>query len=169
MSVVAIRSMLPEDWAQVSEIYGQGIAGHQATFAQEIPPYEQWDGEHHQHSRLVAEQEGQIIGWAALTPSFARQVYAGVAEVSLYIRNDNQRKGVGKALLLALEDISQQHGIWTLEALIFDDNLASLALFNSCGYTQLGTRQRLGYDQALQRWRNVVLLEKRSTRDFPTS
>lgn len=165
---ITIRAMTEQDWPAVAAIYGQGIAGHRATFAQEPPSYGEWDREHHKHTRLVAQTaDGRVVGWAALTPSFARQVYSGVAEVSIYIRDDYQHQGIGRQLLAAVADESERHGIWTLEALIFDDNQPSLDLFAKCGYVQLGVRSKLGYDTALKRWRNVALLERRSeAKDF---
>ena len=146
------------------------MAQHKANFAQQAPSYEEWDSEHHRHSRLVAQTaDGQITGWVAIAPSFGagRSVYSGVAEVSIYIHNDYQHQGVGRLLLDAVANESERNGIWTLEALIFDDNLPSLALFRKCGYADLGVRQKLGYDVVLQRWRNVAVLERRSNaKDF---
>ncbi len=165
---IAIRAMTEVDWPAVAVIYQQGIAGHRATFAQEAPTYAVWDQEHHKHTRLVAQDaDGTVVGWAAIAPSFARQVYSGVAEISIYIHNDYQHQGIGRQLLAAAAAESERNGIWTLEALIFDDNLPSLELFRKCGYTQLGVRLKLGYDTGLGRWRNVVMLERRSTaKDF---
>jgi phosphinothricin acetyltransferase len=155
--------MTEADWPQVAAIYEQGIAHHKATFAQEAPSYEVWDAEHHKHTRLVAETpEGILAGWVAIAPSFAREVYNGVAEISIYIHDDYQHQGVGRMLLKAAAEESERNGIWTLEALIFDDNLPSLELFRKCGYTDLGVRPKLGYDEVLKKWRNVAMLERRS-------
>ncbi len=160
---ITIRNMTKADWPQVAGIYEQGIVSHKATFAQEAPSYETWDAEHHKHTRLVAETaDGVIAGWVAIAPSFAREVYSGVAEISIYVHDDFQRKGVGRLLLEAAAAESEKNGIWTLEALIFDDNLPSLELFRKCGYVDLGVRPKLGYDEVLQTWRNVAMLERRS-------
>lgn len=165
-----VRAMTPADWPLVAAIYEQGIAHHKATFAQQAPSYQEWDSEHHKHSRLVAQTaDGQIAGWVAIAPSFGagRDVYSGVAEVSIYIHDDFQHQGVGRLLLDAVAAESERNGIWTLETLIFDDNLPSLELFRKCGYTDLGVRSKLGYDAVLQRWRNVAMLERRSdAKDF---
>lgn len=170
MQSVQVRVMTQADWPAVAAIYEQGIAHHKATFAQQAPSYAEWDGEHHKHSRLVAcAADGQIAGWVAIAPSFGagRGVYSGVAEVSIYIHDDYQHQGIGCLLLNAVAAESERNGIWTLEALIFDDNLPSLELFRKCGYAALGVRQKLGYDTALQRWRNVAVLERRSNaKDF---
>ncbi len=163
MSALSIRAMTEADWPQVAAIYEQGIVSHKATFAQEAPSYETWDAGHHKHTRLVAETvDGVIAGWVAIAPSFAREVYSGVAEISIYIHDDYQHKGVGKMLLDAAAGESEKNGIWTLEALIFDDNLPSLELFRKCGYADLGVRPKLGYDEVLKKWRNVAMLERRS-------
>lgn len=158
-----IRPMTEQDWPQVAAIYEQGIVSHKATFAQQAPSYETWDADHHKHTRLVAETaNGIITGWVAIAPSFARAVYSGVAEISIYIHDDFQHQGVGRMLLEAAAEESERNGIWTLEALIFDDNLPSLELFRKCGYTDLGVRPKLGYDEVLKKWRNVAMLERRS-------
>ena len=163
MPAVTVRAMTEADWPQVAAIYEQGIIHHKATFAQEAPSYEVWDAEHHKHTRLVAETpEGILAGWVAIAPSFAREVYNGVAEISIYIHDDYQHQGVGRMLLKAAAEESERNGIWTLEALIFDDNLPSLELFRKCGYTDLGVRPKLGYDEVLKKWRNVAMLERRS-------
>lgn len=163
-AAIHIREMTEADWPQVAAIYEQGIVSHKATFAQEAPEYAVWDAEHHKHTRLVAEtSDGRIAGWAAIAPSFAREVYNGVAEISIYIHDAFQHQGVGTMLLEAAAEESEKNGIWTLEALIFADNEPSLKLFRKCGYVDLGVRKRLGYDTVLEKWRDVAMLERRST------
>ena len=158
-----VRQMTEADWPQVAAIYEQGIVSHKATFAQKAPEYAVWDAEHHPHTRLVAEtSDGIITGWVAVAPSFARAVYNGVAEISIYIHDDYQHQGVGTMLLEAAAEESEKNGIWTLEALIFADNEPSLKLFRKCGYVDLGVRKRLGYDTVLEKWRDVAMLERRS-------
>ena len=158
------------------------MATHSSTLAQKIPWTEEpgagyspwgrkesgtterlWDADHHPHTRLVAETEdGIITGWVAIAPSFARAVYNGVAEISIYIHDAFQHQGVGTMLLEAAHAESERNGIWTLEALIFADNEPSLKLFRKCGYVDLGVRKRLGYDTVLETWRDVAMLERRS-------
>ena len=158
-----VRQMTAADWPQVAAIYEQGIVSHKATFAQKAPEYAVWDAEHHPHTRLVAEtSDGIVAGWVAVAPSFARAVYNGVAEISIYIHDDYQHQGVGTMLLEAAAEESEKNGIWTLEALIFADNEPSLKLFRKCGYVDLGVRKRLGYDTVLEKWRDVAMLERRS-------
>lgn len=160
---IHIRPMTEADWPQVAKIYEQGIMSRKATYAQEVPAYTVWDAEHHPHTRFVAETaDGVVAGWVAIAPSFARSVYRGVAEVSIYIHNGFQHQGIGTMLLEAAHEESEKNGIWTLEALIFADNEPSLKLFRKCGYVDLGVRERLGYDTVLEIWRDVTMLERRS-------
>ncbi len=154
--------MQPESWPAVREIYREGIATGNATFETELPGWEKWDSGHRKDCRLIARREEQIIGWAALSPVSTRQVYAGVAEVSVYVAAASRGNGVGKVLLQALIEESEAHGIWTLQAGIFPENVGSIALHKSCGFREVGTRQRVG--KLDERWRDVLLFERRSQR-----
>jgi phosphinothricin acetyltransferase len=155
-----IVNMRAEDWPAVEKIYRQGIATEDATFETECPDWENWNAKHHVHSRLVARHEQRVLGWAALSPVSTRRVYAGVAEVSIYIAEAARGKGVGKGLLSALIEHSEQNGIWTLQAGIFPENAASIALHKSCGFREVGRRERIGQLKGI--WRDVILLERRS-------
>ena len=157
-----IKPLLPEHWATVKTIYEQGIATGHATFQTGAPEWPVWDGAHLVHSRLVALEDDQVIGWAALTPVSSRCVYAGVAEVSVYIARDHRGRKVGETLLRALVDVSEQHHIWTLQAGIFPENEASLKMHKSCGFRTVGFREKIGQMNGL--WRDTVLLERRSTK-----
>jgi len=158
--MISIRPLLPADWPAIRDIFAQGIATGQATFETEPPVWEDWDNSHRADCRLIAELNGIVAGWAALTPVSGRCVYAGVAEVSIYVAEAFRGRGVGRALLSALVEESEQAGIWTLQAGIFPENRASIALHEHCGFRLVGTRERLG--QMEERWRDVVLLERRS-------
>jgi L-amino acid N-acyltransferase YncA len=114
-----IIPMLPEHWAAVRDIYAEGIATGNATFATVVPDWRQWDAAHHQHCRLIARNEEAIVGWAALSPVSRREVSAGVAEVSIYVAEKVRAKGIGRELLKSLIEESERHGIWTLQAGIF--------------------------------------------------
>ena len=160
MSEFAIRDMQAQDWPEVVEIYRQGVRTGNATLETEVPTWEDWDAAHLPACRFVAKQEGLVLGWAALTPASGRCVYAGVAEVSVYVAPAAQRQGVGTALLQALVDASEQEGIWTLQSGILVENKASLALHERCGFRAVGRRERLGKLNGV--WRDVVLLERRS-------
>jgi L-amino acid N-acyltransferase YncA len=162
MSNFAIRALGIEDWPAVLESYSEGMATGNATFETELPEWARWDGAHRQDCRLVAESRGQFLGWAALSPVSARRVYSGVAEVSVYVAAAARGRGAGKALLTSLIQQSERSGIWTLQAGIFPENLSSIALHKGCGFREVGVRQKLGQRNGI--WRDVVLLERRSTR-----
>jgi phosphinothricin acetyltransferase len=155
-----IDRMAPEDWPLVRAIYQEGIATGNATFETNAPEWRQWDQEHLSTCRLVARQGGEVLGWAALSPVSRRPVYAGVAEVSLYVAERARRQGIGQALLAALVARSEEEGLWTLQAGIFPENAASIELHRQAGFRLVGTRERLGYLGG--RWRDVVLMERRS-------
>ena len=157
---MTIEALLPIHWPAVKSIYEQGIATGQATFQTSAPTWEEWNGSHLTHSRLVALENDQVIGWAALTPVSGRCVYAGVAEVSVYIAETSRGKKIGQSLLQALVLSSEKHGLWTLQAGIFPENLASLKIHESCGFRVIGIREKIGQHHGI--WRDTVLLERRS-------
>jgi len=145
----------------VSEIYALGIATGNATFQTEAPPWDEWDKNHLPYCRLVAVDEQEIVmGWAALTPVSGRCVYAGVAEVSVYIHPHHQGKGVGKNIMEALIQESEKQNLWTLQAGIFPENKASLRLHEQNGFRKIGYREKIGKMKNV--WRDTVLLERRS-------
>ena len=155
-----IDNLKASDWEQVRSIYLEGIATGDATFETSAPEWVKWDADHLAEPRLVYREGEKISGWAALSPVSGRCVYAGVAEVSVYVAQDSRGRGVGRALLSALVARSEQKGIWTLQAGVFPENRPSIELHLKCGFRQVGTRERLG--QMAGVWRDVVLLERRS-------
>src|ERR1700733_2253483 len=155
-----IRPLLPEHWPAVKAIYEAGLATGNASFQTSAPAWEEWDSAHLKHSHLVALDGDTVLGWAALTPVSGRCVYAGVAEVSVYIDPANQGRGFGKALLQALITESENKGLWTLQAGIFPENTASLQLHEKAGFRQVGLKEKIGQYNGF--WRNTVLLERRS-------
>ena len=160
-----IDALLPDDWDAAAAIYRQGIATGNATFEQEAPAWAVWDRSHLPTPRLAARaaaraEGGALLGWAALSPVSSRCVYAGVAEVSVYVAASARGRGVGRALLAALVAASEAAGIWTLQAGIFPENTASVALHHRCGFRTVGRRERLGEMNGV--WRDVLLLERRS-------
>jgi phosphinothricin acetyltransferase len=155
-----IDKMNLEDWDEVASIYQEGIATGDATFEKDTPDWEKWDESHLSDCRLVAKIEGKVIGWATLSPVSARPAYSGVAEVSLYVAASTRGVGVGKALLRAMIDESERSGIWTLQAGIFPENTASIALAKGCGFREVGRRECIGQMDGI--WRDVILMERRS-------
>ena len=154
--------MTAEDWPDVARIYQAGMDTNLATFQTDCPSYEEWNTSHIAECRLIAEQGGKLVGWAALSPVSSRCVYAGVAEVSVYVDPAAQGKGVGRALLDELNRATEQAGYWTLQSGIFDNNKASLRLHEKCGYRTVGYRERIGKDHT-GAWRNTVLMERRNS------
>jgi L-amino acid N-acyltransferase YncA len=152
--------MATGDWPRVAEIYEEGLATGQATFETSVPSHEGWDATHLTTCRLVAVESGQVIGWGALSPVSARDVYRGVMEASTYVAADSRGHGVGGALLDALIEASENEGIWTLQASVFPENEASLLLLQSRRFRIVGNRSRIGMHEG--RWRDTVLLERRS-------
>lgn len=159
-SALSLETMGSYHWSAVRAIYLEGIATGNATFQQTAPDWEQWDRAHLMPCRLVAVSLSEVIGWAALSPYSQRAVYAGVAEVSIYVAARARGRGIGKVLLAALVAASEQHNLWTLQAGIFPENVQSLALHAGAGFRVVGTRERIGCLEG--RWRDVVLMERRS-------
>jgi phosphinothricin acetyltransferase len=158
--VVAVEAMRADDWPAVRAIYQEGIATGNATFETEVPSWEAWDTAHVADHRLVARRGDEIVGWAAVVPASERCVYAGVAEHSVYVAAAARGQGVGRRLLEALVASTEQAGIWTLQSGIFPENAISLRLHEACGFRVVGIRERLGQHHG--RWRDVVLMERRS-------
>lgn len=163
---ISLRAMSAEDAQTVLRIYQEGIATGHATFAPAAPSWEVWDRNHLSHSRIVAIAREKVIGWAALSAVSRRDVYRGVAEVSIYVGQDVRGLGVGPRLMEALIETSESAGVWTLQAGIFPENVESIALHRKFGFGVLGTRERVGrmaHGPLAGRWRDVVLVERRST------
>ena len=156
-----IRAMTAADWPQVRAVYAAGIATGDATFETEVPDRAGWDAGKLVDHRLVAVDGGRLLGWAAVSATSTRPVYAGVVEVSIYVAEQARGRGVGRALLTALVESTERAGIWTVQTGIFPENVVSLALHRACGFRDVGVRERIG--QMHGRWRDVVLLERRST------
>jgi L-amino acid N-acyltransferase YncA len=162
---VSLEPLSAHDWPAVARIYAAGIAGGDATFEHEVPSWEDWSRARVSEPRLVARERGveqhEVLGWAALSPYSTRAVYRGVGAVSIYVDPQHARRGVGGALLRALVTESTRAGFWTLEAGIFPENTASIALHESCGFELVGVRRRIG-QMADGRWRDVAVYERSS-------
>jgi L-amino acid N-acyltransferase YncA len=156
-----IREMHKEDWMAVASIYKEGIDTKTATFQTEVPAYEAWDQSHIRSCRLIAEVDGHVVGWTALTPYSSRCVYAGVAEVSVYVKSDSRGKKIGEKLLQALITEAEKEGIWTLQSGILEINRASIALHKKVGFRLVGYREKIAKDHN-GIWQNTVLMERRS-------
>lgn len=160
-----IRPMTPRDADAVLAVYADGIATYNATFDTEPGTWEMFDRRFSPECRLVAEDNGAVIGWAVLSAASARPVYRGVAEVSIYISAAYWEQGIGKALMAALIEAAEAAGYWTLQGHIFPENAASIALHKKFGFRIVGTRERFGRMSAgplSGQWRDVTLMERRS-------
>lgn len=155
-----INSMGDGDWDQVRAIYLEGVATGQASFETEAPGWEQWDAGHLKECRLVARSGDRILGWAALSPTSKREVYAGVAEVSVYVAAEARGHRVGGALMRALVEASERSGVWTLQSSVFPENQASVALHLKHGFRELGRRERIARLHGA--WRDTIIFERRS-------
>lgn len=156
-----VRNLVPADWPDVARIYADGIATGNATFDTEPPAWAQWDRSHRPDLRFVATDEAGIAGWAAATSVSSRCCYAGVVESSIYVDCARRGRGVGRLLLSHLVDAAEAAGIWTVQAGIFPENIASVRLHKLCGFRIVGRRERLGQLRGV--WRDVLLMERRST------
>lgn len=160
MYSLKFRSLTITDWEQVAQIYQQGIQTGNATFEREVPNWNEWNKSHMPHCRIVAELNSTITGWAALSAVSNRCVYGGVAEVSVYIHPKFFGQKIGTQLLEKLILESEKQGIWTLQAGIFPENIASIKIHKKLGFREIGFRERIGKMNGV--WRNTILLERRS-------
>ena len=158
--MIAIRPLTERDWPRVEAIYAQGIATGAATFETATPSWEEFDRGRLRRHRLVAEADGVIVGWAALSPTSTRECYAGVVEHSIYVAEGSRGRGVGRALLEALIVAADAAGLWTIQTSIFPENAASLALHERLGFRVVGRRERIAQLDGV--WRDTLLLERRS-------
>src|SRR5829696_762088 len=159
----AIVQMKASDWEQVRTIYLEGIASGNSTFETDAPSWAKWDEAHLQIARLVMREGEKVLGWAALSPASKRNVYRGVAELTVAVTENARGQGVGHALLEALIDESERNGIWTLQASIFPENTASMKLHLRCGFREVGRRERIGMLNGV--WRDTLLFERRSKKE----
>lgn len=155
-----ISELAEQHWQQVRAIYAEGMATGLATFETDVPSWESWNARHLSCCRLIAHDGETIKGWAALSPVSARNVYAGVAEASVYVGERHRGEGVGRALLEALVRDSEQSGIWMLQASIFALNDVSVRLHARCGFRIVGRRERIA--RLNGRWLDTILMERRS-------
>jgi L-amino acid N-acyltransferase YncA len=156
-----IRALDEQDWPVVAAIFEEGIATGLATFEIAAPDWPTWDESHLPGKlRLVAEEDGEVVGFAALSPVSGRDAYRGVAENTVYVSARARGRGVGSALLNDLVRQSEDAGIWTIQTSIFPENLASLAVHMRAGFRVVGRRERIG--QLRGEWRDTLLLERRT-------
>jgi L-amino acid N-acyltransferase YncA len=151
--------MMEADWPQVVSIWAEGIATGNATFETEPPSWSAFDATRRAEGRLVAELEGDVVGWAALSQVSGRPCYSGVAENSVYVTSAARGRGVGSALMQALAEAAAMAGIWTIQTSVFPENAASVALHERAGFRVVGRRERIAQLDGV--WRDTLFLELR--------
>jgi phosphinothricin acetyltransferase len=156
-----VRVMQPGDSQRVLEIYSMGLETRNATFETVVPSWQVWDSKHLPHSRFVSEYNGIITGWAALSPFSAREVYSGVAELSIYVASDFRGMKFGSSLMEQIITSSELNRIWTLVSSVFPENEATLKLHRKFGFREIGRRERIAKLDG--QWRDVILLERRTS------
>ncbi|WP_187430196.1 L-methionine sulfoximine/L-methionine sulfone acetyltransferase (plasmid) [Roseobacter fucihabitans] len=162
-----LRGANEGDAPSITRIDAEGLATGHATFREKPHDWSSFEKAYEtgRGISLLAMDGGHVAGWAGVSPTSARDVYKGVGEVSIYVSREKQGKGLGRELLLALVSRAEEQGYWTLVAQIFPENKASLSLHEACGFKRLGVRSRLGrmtYGPHAGRWRDVVMMERRS-------
>ena len=138
-----IREMEKDDWARVLEICAQGLEKGTATFETACPTYDEWDMRHLPSCRFVAVANSKVVGWAALSPTSSRSAYSGSVEVSVYVDDAYQRRGIGYELMQRIIGSAPENGIWSLYAAIFSINSPSIELHRKCGFREIGYRERI--------------------------
>lgn len=162
---ILIQNLEAAHAGDILRIYQQGMDTGHASFQEHAPSWGEWHQSHLPTPRLGAFVDGQLTGWAALSPTSSRCVYAGVAEESVYVANEYSGMGIGSKLLVAMITASEHEGIWTLTAGIFPENEASIKLHQNTGFKILGSRERIGkmtFGPLAGQWRDVVSMERRS-------
>ena len=163
--MTSVRAMQASDWDAVALIYQEGIDDGEATFEVEVPSWDYFDGSRLPNLRLVADDGGSILGWAAASPVSSRAAYRGVIEHSVYVAREARGRGMGRMLLSALIDAAEDAGIWCIQSSVFPENTASLALHERAGFRTVGRRERIarsGRGPHAGLWRDTVLIERRS-------
>ena len=160
--MIEMIPMLPQHWEAVKTIYEEGIATGNATFQTTAPNWQEWDNAHIKTCRIIATEKDEVLGWAALTSVSSRCVYAGVAEVSVYVAANARGKNIGTLLLKELVHQSDEVGYWTLQSGIFPENKASIYIHEKNGFRMVGYREKIGKMGNL--WRDNISLERRSSK-----
>ena len=156
---MVVRPLEPSDWPEIARIYAEGLETGVATFETEVPTWKAWDAAHLPAPRLVADRDGAVVGWVAVSRVSRRPAYSGVVEHSVYVDGRARRSGIGRALLDALATEAPRYGIWTIQTSIIDANEASLRLHEAAGYRVVGRRERIAQLDGI--WRDTLLLELR--------
>ncbi len=162
---MVVEPLAREHWRAVERIYQEGIATGHATFDPSPPSPEDFFATRLPEHRFVAMESAHLVGWVAATRVSPRVAYAGVLEESVYVAAEARGRGVGRVLLASLIESTERAGVWTLQASVFPENEPSLLLHEGLGFRRIGVRERIAkmtYGPLAGRWRDTVLLERRS-------
>jgi L-amino acid N-acyltransferase YncA len=161
LSAVLIEPMIDGHADAVLAIYQSGMDEGNATFETQLPAWAAFSAARLPDHRFVATDGDLVLGWVAVAAVSRRCVYAGVVEHSVYVDRLARGRGIGRLLLEALISSTESAGIWTIQSSIFPENIASLRLHKSAGFREIGVRERIAQHHG--RWRDVVLIERRSS------
>lgn len=158
---LTIRQFASADWDRVQAIFQAGLDSNICSFKTQAPSFEEWDRNHLEPCRLVAQYEDEVVGFAVVAPTSSRYVYRGVVEVSIYLDDNYTGKGIGTRLYQSLIEATEQAGYWTLYSSIMDINQASIALHERLGFRKIGYQEKIAQDR-FGTWQDVVMFERRS-------
>jgi phosphinothricin acetyltransferase len=168
---VQVRNATFDDGGAIAEIYNQGIEDRVATYETEPRSAEEQQAWlraiAHRYPAVVAQIDGQIVGWAGAGPYRARECYGGIGEFSMYVRRDQRSQGVGDMLLAALIIEAERFGLWKLLSRIFPFNEASRALCRKHGFREVGVYEK--HARLEGRWLDVVIVERLIPRNLCSS
>jgi phosphinothricin acetyltransferase len=156
-----IRAARAADAAAIADIYNEGIATRLATFETDprtAADVELWLAAGDRLPLLVAEEGEAVLGWARILVYSDRPVYAGVGDVSVYVAEHSRGRGIGRALLDALQKRAKELGYWKLVGKLFTANAASAGMVRSCGWREVGMHHK--HSRLDGEWRDVLLVER---------
>ena len=157
-----VRPVTPADAEGVRAIYNAEVTGSTVTFdlvPRSLEDQLAWQARHSgAHPAIVAVRDGEVLGFASLSPYRDRPAYSTTVEDSVYVHRDHQGQGVGKAILTELVETGTRHGFHACMARIVGGHESSIALHTSCGFEVVGTEREVG--RKFGRWLDVVLMER---------
>jgi L-amino acid N-acyltransferase YncA len=162
MDSISIRLATQADCPAINDIYNYYVIHSTCTYQTEPEPIEgrlAWFANHGPvHPVTVAELNGVIVGWGALSRFHPRAAYARTVENAVYVHHEHHGTGIGKAIMLDLLERASGLQHHTMVALISGEQSASLALHEKLGFVRAGTIKEAGYK--MHTWLDVVYLQK---------
>lgn len=156
------RAASIKDVESILNIYNQGIEDRIATLEEDqknIGYMTEWFNNHNgRFEVIVIENDDELVGWASLNPYSNRYAYAGVADLSIYIRRDYRGKGVGSNLLKDIERIALKNHFNKIVLFTFPFNNLGQRLYRKNGYREVGVFKNQGKLDG--RFVDVMIMEK---------